>query len=380
MKNVIPKFKRPLKSIDEPTIDITFWDKATNAYDAKDYKKAVVEVINYINPSLLQSKDTSKDINIVQGQGSAEIQVNVTNEKFSVKAPFLRSTEATNKIALFRKIAEVNFNPLTLAQIHLKDDTLWFGYETSIELCQPYKTYEVLREICVYADNYDDEFVGKYKADFYKESNTTKFTSEEKDKAWNQINDVLTDYKEYSQFFKEKRWDAFQWDIIVISILKIVNMPYVQGALRTDLQEYVSNMYNGNIDFNFRIDKGTNFMNKLCAKSRDEFMKEIYHAENFISLKWRSSTEIMQNYVKKMERNVLKYIEDKDNFTLSYYLQYSFLYIIYSYNLEDLHKNSIYDVLEEVSGLEPNIAAEKLLITYYDFLENKKTISSNAEG
>ena len=55
-----------------------------------------------------------------------------------------------------------------------------------------------------------------------------------------------------------------------MSLLKIVNMSCVHGTLRTKLEEYVFNLFNGQIDFNFRIDKGTNFMQKLLAKSKEE--------------------------------------------------------------------------------------------------------------
>ncbi|QLG44129.1 T3SS (YopN, CesT) and YbjN peptide-binding chaperone 1 [Costertonia aggregata] len=378
MKNVVPTFKRPIKSKDEPRTDVSHWDKAMDAYDAKDHRKTIIETINYMNPSLLWGKETNGNIEIDQGQGSAQIHVKVTNDKFLVKAPFLKITENTNKVALFRKIGEINFNPLTLAQIRLRNDTLWFEYEMPVTLAQPYKIYDVLREICVYADDYDDEFVEKYKAGFYQEPNVTPLSEEEKEKVWQQINTILTEWKEYVAFFKEKRWDAFQWDITVISILKIVNMPYVHGNLRTKLQEYVHNLFNGKIDFNHRIDKGNNFMQKLCAKTKDEYMKDIYHAEAFVSLKWRSSTQILQDDAKNMERNVAKYVKDRDNLMLCYYLQYSFLHILYNFNVEEVHKNAIYDVLEEVSGKELHIAAPKLLKTYYGFLDGNTKTSSKS--
>lgn len=380
MKNVLPKFQRPIQGIDEPRIEVSHWDLAMDAYDAKDYRKALIETINYINPELLRSKNTSENISLVRGQGSAEIQVQITETTFSVKAPFLRATQATNKVALFRKIAEVNFNPLTLAQIHLKEDTLWFEYEVQIELCQPYKVYDVLREICVYADDYDDEFVEKYKADFYKETNTQSLTGGEVEQVWKQISIILKDYKDYSAFFKEKRWDAFQWDITVISLLKIVNMPYVHGTLRTKLQEYVYNMFNNQIDFQHRIDKGKNFMLQLCEKSKEDFMKDIYHADAFISLKWRSSVQILQDDAKKLEATVTRYVNDGDNFSLCYFLQYNFLYILYNFNVEEVHKNAIYDVLEKVSGLEPQVAAPKLLETYRSFLNGSTKSASGNKG
>lgn len=159
MKHVLPRFQRPIKSKGEPFIDVSYWETATQAHDAKDYKKALVETINYINPALLKGKDTDKDIEIVQSQGSTEIHITITDDTFSVKAPFLKITENTNKVALYRKVAEVNFHPLKLTQIILHNDTLWFEYKTPIELCQPYKIYYLLREICISADNYDDEFI-----------------------------------------------------------------------------------------------------------------------------------------------------------------------------------------------------------------------------
>lgn len=376
MKNVLPKFQRPIQGIDEPRTEVSHWEMALDAYDAKNYRTALIETINYINPELLKDKDTSGAIEIVRGQGSAEIQVNISESTFSVKAPFLRATGATNKVALYRKIAEVNFNPLTLAQIHLKEDTLWFEYETPITLCQPNKIYDVLREICVYADDYDDEFVEKYKADFYKESITQPLAGKEVEKVWQQISTILTEYKDYSAFFKEKRWNAFQWDIIIISILKIVNMPYVHGTLRTKLEEYVYNLFNNQIDFQHRIDKGTNFMLQLCDKTKEDFMKDIYHADAFISLKWRSSVQALQDDAKNLEETVTRYVNDGDNFSLCYFLQYNFLYTLYNFNVEEVHKNAIYDVLEKISGLEPQVAAPHLLETYYSFL-NGSTKTTN---
>ncbi len=380
MKNVLPRFQRPIQGIDEPRTEVSHWDKAMDAFEANDFRTALLETINYINPEILSGKDTNGTVDIVRGQGSAEIQVTITEDKFLVKAPFLKITGTTNKVALYRKIAEVNFHPLTLAQIHLSNNELWFDFEMPISLCQPYKVYDVLREICVYADDYDDEFVDKYKADFYKEANVQPLAGGEVDQAWQQISNILEDYKNLSALFKEKRWDNFQWDIIVISVLKIVNMPYVHGNLRTKLQEYTTNMFNGQIDFQYRIDKGTKFMQELCEKPKEDFMSDIYHADAFISLKWRSSVQILQDEVKNWEPTITKYIKDNDNFSLSYFLQYNYLYMLYNFNVEENHKNAIYDALEAGSGLEPHDAVPKLLETYNGFLLGKTTVSSGTKG
>lgn len=368
MKHVLPRFQRPIKSKDEPFVDVSHWEKAVEAYDSKNYRDALIETINYINPKLLANKDRDGDIHIVQSQGSSEIHITIADGTFSVKAPFLRIVENTNKVALFRRVAEVNFHPLKLSQIHLDGNTLWFMYKTDIPLCQPYKVYDVLREISINSDNYDDEFIDKYKAEFYQEPKIIPLTDTEKEEVWQQVESILEEYKTFSAQFKEKRWDDFQWDISVISILKIVNMPCVHGTLRTTLESYVSTLYDGKTDFRHRVDKSFGFMQKLCAMTKEEYLANMYHAEAVISLKWRSSTQILQADAQNMKHNVDRYVQENNNLMLCYYLQYSFLYILFTFNVEEHHKEAIYSVLEKVSGMELHVAAPILLETYNGFL------------
>jgi hypothetical protein len=378
MENVLPKYVRPLTSIDEPTVNVDYWDEAIDAFDEKVFRKSAIAVINYINPELLEGVNTENNIEIIQMQGSAEIHVEISQDAFSIKAPFLRIGEKTNKVALLRKVAEVNFSPLTLSQIIRVNDELWFEYEMPLSVAQPNKVYDILREVCVYADDYDDMFIDNYNAEFYKKPKYTALTDDEKETVWNQINGILTDYKNYSQFFKDKRWNDYEWDITVISLLKISNMPYVHGKLRSDLIEYIGNLFNGNIDFKFRMDKGTNFMKKLCDKSKEEVMSNVYHAEQFISLRWRSSEQIIKDWAANRLEMVQKYEKDQSSFNLSYYLQFNFLKLIYDYNIEENYKNIINDILEDVSGLEPSNAAPKLSKVFYNMYNGKVNSSSSS--
>jgi len=365
MENVIPKYVRPIAKIEDPISVIDYWDNAVDAFDEKQYKVSIRNMIDYFNPDLLKDKDEVADIEIVKMQGSAEIQVRVTDELFSIKAPFLQITDNTNKVALLRRVAEVNFSPLQLEQIHLKGNKLCFEYQMPIDLAQPNKVYDILKNVALYADKYDDEFIEKYKAQFIKKPIYKELTQEENEAVWQQISDVFEDYKNFSALYKEKRWDGYIWDILVISFLKISNMPYVHGKLRSDLIYIISLLTNSDIDFKHRVDKATNFMKKLLDKSKEEIMKNVYHAEQFISLRYRSNAQIITDRLK----NNLEVVQDDEKnekyFNLSFFLQYLFLRLIYDYNLEDSYKQSIYKVLEDVSGLEPEEAAPKLIELFY---------------
>ncbi|WP_306014420.1 MULTISPECIES: hypothetical protein [unclassified Allomuricauda] len=113
MSHVLPRFSRPIKSKGSPRMDVSYWSRAMDAYDAKNYRQALLETINYINSDVLQNHSLNDDLQIVHGQGSAEICISISQDMFSVKAPFVKITEKTNKVPLFRKVAEINFNPLT---------------------------------------------------------------------------------------------------------------------------------------------------------------------------------------------------------------------------------------------------------------------------
>ncbi|MCF6298200.1 MAG: YbjN domain-containing protein [Flavobacteriaceae bacterium] len=380
MENILPKYVRPLKSGDKPTVDVDFWDKAIDAFDENQYKKAVIATINYINPTLLKDKNMEEDIEIVHMQGSAEIYLKVTKDTFSIKAPFLKITDKTNKVALLRKVSEINFSPLTLAQITLNNTELWFEYEMPITVCQPNKVYDLLREVCVYSDDFDDMFIEDYKASFYKEPNHSPLSDSEKEQVWTQINDIFEDYKNYSQFFKDKQWDDYEWDITIISLLKIANMPYMNGILRSDLQEYINNLSNGSLDFQLRMDKGTNFIKKLVDKSREEIMSNVYHADQFISLRWRSSEQIVKDWAKNRLEVVQKYENNNDNLALSYYLQFNFLKLIYSYNLEKNYIDVIDTILENVTGLDLNSATPKLVEVFHALRNGTIDSKKNKKG
>lgn len=369
MKHVLPRFQRPIKSKGEPRSALAYWTKAMEAYDAGDHRSALINTLLYINPSLLNGTDIEGPVQIVRPQGSAVIHIEITADSFSIRAPFLRITESTNKIALYRRVAEVNFHPLKLTQIHLNAGILWFEHQTKIELCNPYKVYDLLKEISLFADDYDDEFIEKFGATFYQEPKITPLNDREKETVWQQLEDILSDYKKYSTFFLEKRWNDFQYDIAACSILKIVNMPYVHGTLRTTLESYVVTLFDTQIDFNLRTDKSFGFMEHLCSMGKEDYFKNIYHAESVISPKYRSSTQALQNEAKRIENNIANFKQTNNNLMICYYLQEHFLYFLYLLNVEEHHKEIIYNVLESVSEKEVEDAAPQLLQLYQCFLD-----------
>jgi hypothetical protein len=386
MEHLLPNYVKPFDSIEEPTIDVDMWQEAENAFDEKNYKEAMIKLLNYMNPTVLEDIDCSKNILFTKMQGSAEITVSITDERLKIEAPFLKVTEETNMVALLRRVAEVNFDVLDLAQIVLEEDTLVFRYEALLTTCHPNKIYTVLRNISFRADDYDDMFVEEYGAAFYKQSERQSLSEEEKSETVRQIRETLAHVDTYSQYFIEERKENYRWDIIVIALLRLSNMPYMQGKLRSELIENIERMYDGDIELTQRINKGLLYIKELEEHSDEYYKKSLYHVEQFISLRWRFSPQIIEERMERHKETIDRMNESEDHMAASYFLYAVFLKLIYNYNLDENYKKEIERVLTEVSGKDTKTAAPILLELYWDMYnvevetkeeeEKKSTVST----
>lgn len=370
MRNHTPKYHKPIKNIGDPIVQVDSWHDAITAFDEKNYDKALRSLLHYINQDVANKIPPSGDFSFEHPQGSSRITFGVRDGVFFIKSPFVKITDESNKIAALRHANELNFSFLTITQVHLINQTLWFKFETPLHLCQPNKIYDALREICVASDVFDDEFIEKYGVERIQEPVIQALSEQEKEYAWEQIQSILSEYRRYMDYFEEKRWEGSQWDIIMLSLLQLGNMPYIQGIFRTDLHEYIQNVNNSRIDFHFRIDKGKNFFKQLAEKSRDEIMKDVYYIQNLMGLKWRSSAKFLQEEAREYEEQVRKYRSSNDNFNIAYYLSYMFLYISYYYNLDQDYRDFITRTLEKASG-ETYENATKIYLESYEHLLNE---------
>ncbi len=371
MINTSPRFQRTLAMPKDPVSELQHWEDANDAFDKKEYKKSLFELINYINPNLLKKEDLDKDISIVQGQGSVNVHINIADDKCDIKVPFLKITDKTNRVALLRKISEVNFNDLMLSQIRLKDDILQFEFSEALELCHPHKLLGVIREVAIYADDYDDEFVKRYGADFLQKAKAKELSADEKKKINEYLDQILEDYQKYSKAFKKKRLDDFQWDIILVSILKLGIMPYINGTFRTDLREYIYNMLDLDIDFSYRLDKGVNFMNKLINTDREELMADMYYSTQMVSLKRRCNFQILKDAIRTHDNIIQQYDNKKEHIALFYILQITFLRTIFRFNIKHKYITAILDVLEKSAGIDIKEASKMLLDLYNKILDGE---------
>ena len=365
--NKTPLYIAPLETPNIPYSQLYYWDLAVESFDLGKYYDALTHLIHYINKDILGKGKITKDCTIVHPHGSGIIKIAIKNDEIHITAPFLKTTRAHKK-ALYRKISEINFHPLTLARIKLKDDLMWFEYKTSIDRVQPNKIYDVLREICVFVDDFDDAFIKKYNAQFYQKPQIEHFKLDHDIQIYNDVQKYVANALEVIEQFEKQRETGFVWDVLVTTCFKIADMLGIHGTLRTDIEDQVIFLrHNDKIAIEDRIAQSKQFFINLSKLSFDELAKNFYRCDYFISTKFRSSLPIIQQYLKAFETRKNEELQSGNNIAVFFTLYYAFLSLLYDYNVSKEHFVIIANTMEQISNVDFHTGATLLIDLFNKF-------------
>jgi len=339
-------------------INETIWDKVVHLYESGSYTESVRQCINYINPAIEQRYANADKTVYLIPHGSMIVEVSVSDAGFEVRAPFL-NIEGSKLIPVLRQVAQLNFNPLTLSRIELENKHLYFKFSCAIESCEPYKVYDVLREVCINADNYDDEFITKFGAKRIQEPKINAYTTEQKDVAWNNIQLYIKEAFEAYEVLENKRMTNFLWDVLVITLLKIDYYCTPQGTLRNEMEKTLSYL-NSKEDYYQGLSTGKDFLKKLQSMEKEALEKDLYAIEVFVPYKFRTTPESIRNILKYAYETSEKEMKALDFIGATLTLQYGILNMLYSNNVDDRIAVLVTEAMESAAG-KPMTESAKIL-------------------
>ncbi|MCP4154249.1 MAG: YbjN domain-containing protein [bacterium] len=356
--DIAPAFDTALLEKDRPVLDVEKWDSVVDLYDAKKYREAVLGILDYVDPDLIATTGNDEKTEFVIPHGSILVNLKIDNDTFSVSAPFLK-IPPKNTIPLLRQVTQLNFHPLNLSGIVLEEEQLVFKYSCPLELCEPFKTYDIFREICSFADFYDDEFIKKFAAQRMHEPQIVMYSSEQADLAWEKVQHYLTEAVKYIDYLEEKRLLDFCFDILNSTLLKIYYYSSPQGILRTDIEKTISYFQDRDIQIADRIGRGKKFVKQLQEYDKQEFSKNLYTAELFIPYRSISTLEDIKTDFQNYYETAKKEIDGRYFMAAVLTLHSAFLNLFYHCIIPDEISEIITDALvkssrkpwEESSGI-----------------------------
>ncbi len=362
--NIAPMFFRSPIGSTRSKINTSNWDIVLDNYNNGKYEDILVPLLNYVNPELVEKFGNPEKNYFEIPHGSVIVKIRQTNSDIQVEAPFLDISESI-KVPLMRQVTQLNFYPLTLVKIVLDDnDKLNFTVSIPLELAEPYKLYDILREICINADRYDDEFITKFKAQWIQEPRIQRYSQAELDSIWNNVQLFIDEAFEYLGYVETKGGSAFTYDVLKSTFSKIDYYIAPQGFLRSEFESSIVDL-DSQAPFNERIYRGKEFLKKLKDYDKVKFLEDIYMADVFIPYKFKSNIDdVRKNF--EYAYNTAKDEISKRSFMGAFFTMYcEFLRLFYYNNVEDDLADLVVGSLEQ-SARKPWEEAAAILRETFD--------------
>lgn len=326
----VPTFDRTsLDSIHRP-IDLNKWEKVLDLFYNGMSEEALIGIIDFVDSQLVQKTGNQDKSEFNIPHGSIMVKLKIDKQNFHVTVPFL-TVPAANYIPLLRQVTELNIHPLNLSEIVLENDQLVFKYTCPLEMCEPHKIYNVLKEICTNADRYDDELIKKFGAAWIHEPVIRRFSRDFINFAWQRIQLYLKEASAYIELFRRKRLDHHSLQLLTITLLKIHYYIEPQGILGTDIEKIIALLQHRESPLTDKLRKGLEFLKDLQNYNPDEFAKDLYAVDVFIPVKYSINIEKIETYWQEISGPVKKSIAASDYTAVVLTIQNAFFDLLYNY-------------------------------------------------
>lgn len=326
----VPTFDRTsLDSIHRP-IDLNKWDKVLDLFVNGMSEEALIGIIDFVDNQLVRKTGNQDKSEFNIPHGSIIVKLKIDKQNFNVTVPFLK-IPATNYIPLLRQVTQLNIHPLNLSEIVLENDQLVFKYTCPLEMCEPHKIYDVLREICTYADLYDDEFIKKFGAEWIHKPVIRRFSRDFINFAWQRIQLYIKEASAYIELFQRKRLYDYSLQLLTITLLKIHYYIEPQGILGTTIERNIALLQHSKTPLTDKLRKGVEFLRHLQNYNPDEFAKDLYAVDVFIPVKYSIDVEKIETYWQDIAGPVKESIAARDYTAAVLIIQNAFFDLLYNY-------------------------------------------------
>ncbi|MCC6643728.1 hypothetical protein IT411_03175 [Candidatus Peregrinibacteria bacterium] len=356
--NTAPIFDESLLGISTSKLNIAYWPTVMQTFEAKNYREAVLATLRYIDGSIFDKHSNPDQSEFVIPHGSIRLTITLKDNMFFVSAPFVR-VPATGGLPLLRQVADINFNILVLTQIVMKNDELWFEYKCPIELCDPYKLYDIFREICNNADYYDDMFIEKFGAQRMVEVQATQWAEGDVEKGWQKYQEYLKEATDYLAYFESKRFFGFCWDTLAMTFMKIDYYCGTQGYIRTEIEKGIFDL-GAQAQLPDLIAKAKLVLEKLKTFDRAKFASCMYKPNVFISSKTRSDIAAIQNNLRTFYDRAKNEMGSADHIGATLSLMYGIFNLYFRNEIPAEITKILNEGLKNASQKEWKLASEAL--------------------
>lgn len=356
--NTAPSFDLSLLGVTKTKLDAAYWPTVIKTFEAKNYPEAFLATLRYIDKSIVDNMSTSGLTEFKIPHGSTEVNISLKDNRFTVSAPFVK-VPAQGGLPMLRQLTDINFNILILTQIVLKADELWFEFSCPLEMTDPYKVYDIFREICNNADYYDDMFIEKFGATRIVQVKAAVPAQTDLDSAWDKFQKYLKEADDYIAYFEGRRLYGFCWDMINLTLMRIDYFAGTQGYVKTEIEKTIYEM-GAQMQINELVAKGKVALDKLKTYDKAKFQACIYRPNVFISPKTSTDLVSVQNNLRTFYDRSKNEIANSDIIGGTLSLMYGIMNLYFRNDIPPELSEILNAGMLRASGQDWKVAADEL--------------------
>ena len=212
------------------------WPGVFEAWKEGRHRDSLLKLLDSINPSLRKVYSNEQQTEFKIPHGPVLVNIFIKGNSVEISADYA-STSGAWLQSLFRKVAELNFYPLHLAQIRVSEDLVRFHYSTSLDLCNPCKVYQVLKEICVTADRYESDFHEQLQAKKVFEPQLTHCTDHEIAQGYTAIQNIIQETLLLGEYLEKQDSPLHALAMLTLGLKRIEYFVEPQRFLKRQISE-----------------------------------------------------------------------------------------------------------------------------------------------
>jgi len=290
-----------------PKICTETYDLSIEAFDNRDYRKALHALLDSIHPEIRKRFGNKTGTEFHIPHGPLFIHIRLDEENIHISAPLVTLPQENN-IALLRQVACANFTDLDLARMVLHEHQLSFEYQSLLKYSHPRKLHRVLEEICKAGEKYDRVFTSQFQAERIIRPRFIPYDFGTIDYIYDVIQQSCRECLENIRYFETSSQFNDMWHVIHTTFLKIMYVAHPQGELLHTLQKAINEMER-DIPLAEIIAIGKKAVLEFQQKTKEEISADLYYVETFISGKPRSNLQNIRETYDASYKQISAYME-----------------------------------------------------------------------
>lgn len=365
----IPRLAQPTANLVQ---DEALWEASIQAYGDGDYVRSLAHLVRYLDPDKLPEGDDIVGRTIVLEHGSVRIHFSVTDERLSLRVPFLRLPQGGRAIALMRKSLEVSTD-LNLSGFRLEDEALVIRYGDKLAGCHPAKLLDIMACICRVVDSYDDLFCQQFGAELAEPNPVERWSDAQLDDADRAFRQILSNGLNLAAHWESKQNLRYAFYSLDMSMDRLTWVLAVQGFVRSELIRIYNQLTNEQRAYAQRVSDARKSLGKLADLSKDELSESLYNARFIIPELREYDLGAYQNAIRDvMETATAMGHDRKYDLAVTVYLHNTYE-DLGRYRLPDGVRKIYTDAMQAAGGQPWREAAEILTRGYQAAVDYKET-------